>query len=46
MTNYKLLQDMGLQSDVDFETMQPITFQNVIERLMYEMVCIRLDIAH
>jgi hypothetical protein len=37
---------MGLQSDVDFETMQPIPFQNVIESLMYEMVCIRLDIAH
>jgi len=37
---------MGLQNDVDFETMQPISFQNVIESLMYEMVCIRLDIAH
>jgi len=46
MTNCKLLKDMGLQNDVDFETMQPIPFQNVIESLMYEMVFIRLDIAH
>jgi hypothetical protein len=46
MTNCKLLKDMGLQSDVDFETMQPIPFQNVIGNLMYEIVCIRLHVAH
>ncbi len=46
MTNCKLLKDMGLQSDVDFETMWSIPFQNVIGSFMYEMVCIRPNIAH
>jgi len=36
---------MGLQSDVNFETMWPIPFQNVIESLMYEMICTRPDIV-
>jgi hypothetical protein len=46
MTNCKLSKDIGLQNDVNFETMWPISFQNVIGSFMYEMVCIKLDIAH
>jgi hypothetical protein len=37
---------MGLQSDAHLEVMWAILFQNVIESLMYAMVCIRLDIVH
>jgi hypothetical protein len=46
MTNYKLLKDMGPQSDVNLEAMQAILFQNVIGSFMYAMVCVRLDISH
>lgn len=46
MTNCELLKDIGIQSDVDLEAMQVIPIQNVIESLMYAMVCTRLDIAY
>ncbi len=46
MTNYKLLKDMGFQSDVNLEAMQAILFQNATGSFMYAMVCVRLDIAH
>jgi hypothetical protein len=45
MTNCKLLKDMCPHSDVDLEVMQTIPFQNVIQNLMYAMVCKRPDIA-
>jgi hypothetical protein len=35
MTNCKFLKDMGLQNDANLETMQVISFQNVIGSLMY-----------
>jgi len=46
MTNYKLLKDMGLQSDVYLEIMRAILFQNGIRSFMYAMVCIRPDITY
>jgi len=46
MTNYKLLKDMGLQSDVYLEIMRVILFQNVIGSFMYAMVCVKPNIAH
>jgi len=46
MTSCKLLKDMGFQSDVNFGTMWPIPVQNIIRSFMYEIVCIRFDIAH
>jgi hypothetical protein len=46
MTNYKLLKDMGPQSDVNLEAMQAILFQNVIGSFMSAMVCIRPNSAH
>jgi hypothetical protein len=45
MTNYKLSNDMGLQSDANFETMWAISSQNVIGSFMYAMVCTRSNIA-
>jgi ATP-binding cassette subfamily B (MDR/TAP) protein 1 len=46
MTNCKISKDIGPQSDADLEAMQAIPIQNVIESLMYAMVCTRLDIAY
>ncbi len=46
MTNCKFSKDVGLQNDVDLEAMHAIPIQNVIESLMYAMVCTRLDITY
>ncbi len=45
MTNCKLSNDMGLQSDANFEAMWAISSQNVIGSFMYAMVCTRSNIT-